>query len=258
MRPIIISMVTIPSQASREFISTKTFEPDANLSPVDKPPKTITELKSDTLREKRIQEWKFSQNIKLEQSILTKRQKEIEQAGRRWWTGQVVAVSLMEPGGQPIAIVDSDEKTLLTVLFSVLAGKYANHHLVAKGGKDFYIPFLTGRALAHDLGLPPQLHNTYPISDIHEIFGRSSMSTQRGNLEDYSFAIGLKKKDNTETSQFLWDQYLLGNDSALNEIKHRCGEEAQVIGEILTRFQKRFVPPTEGKPQPVEQAEIPF
>lgn len=240
MQPIIISLMTVPSDQARGFLEAKTFEPDANLSPIDKPPKAILEIKGDVLREKRLKDWKFAQGIKLEQSVLAKRQKAMEDAGKRWWTARLVAVALKPLDGDPVAISGPKEKPILRQLFELLTDKYTSHTLVAKGGKDFHLPFLTGRAIAHDLGLPPQLYSTYPVNDIHELFGRSAMSTQRGSLEDYAFGIGLKTSDTSESAQYLMDQYALGSETALKQMQVQCSEEVTIISELLKRYTKRF------------------
>ena len=238
--PIIISILTVPTDNARIFLEQKTFEPDANLSPIDSPPKAITEIRGDALREKRLTDWKFQQGIKLEQSVLVKRQKAFDDAGRRWWTARVVAVSLMPIDGKPIAMSGPKEKPILKQLFETLTDKYPGHTLLAKGGADFHIPMLIGRAMAHDFGLPPQLRSNYPVQDVHALFGRSAMSTQRGSLSDYGFGVGLKMNETHESAQYLYDQHQLGSETALEQMQNQCAEEVMVIAELLKRYLKKF------------------
>lgn len=241
-KPLVIAIKTAPNEGADAYINGQRLTPDSQLSPIDKPPRTIMDLKSEATRIKRIADWRAAQAIKLEQSVMQKRQALADKAGLHWWTARTLAIAFVDPmlrGGEPIVVAEEDERLLLSSFFALLTKLYPNHHLTGKS-KDFEVPFLVGRAMALDVGLPNHLFSRYQITDIHEIFGRTTQSSQRSRFQDYAFGLGIKTPDSIDSTTYLFDQTKLGNKKAWEELKNQAGKEAMTMAEIMVRYHKVF------------------
>ncbi len=265
MKPLILTIKTAPGPRTEEFLESQRFLPDANLSPVDKPPRVITDLKNEKIREKRIADWKLAQSLKIEQSILQKRQDAYDKAGLRWWTGKVVAAALVSLTRKtiPVAFAGDDEGELLTALFNAIAG-YKDHYVMGKT-KEFDVPFVVGRALALNIGVPNALFSRYSLADVHEIFGKNTASTQRGKLTEYAFGLGMTVPETFDSPTALIEQLRMGREESAEELRRQASQEAKLVGEIISRYHKVFKPAEaaltlagEDTTPPPEAVEVPF
>lgn len=239
---LVLDIETVPNSRADAWVQKQRISPDPKLNGVDEPPSSIANLKTPELRDQRIAEWKAQQAIKIEQDVAQKRQKLYQSGGLRWWTGQVVCIGTWDQAEDRTAFYSGvDEADVLTRFFSDLAGKYALHVLVGKQSSDFDIPFLVGRAIALNLGVPDRLRPYYPISDVNDIFSRSHSCQQRGKLEDYAWGMGIDGKDGSwEDVLPAYQAAVLGDANALKRIETYCQRDVEITREMWLRFQKAF------------------
>lgn len=253
-KPLILKIKTVAGERAEEWVDAQRWEPDSTLSKVDSPPKAITDIKTPELRENRLAEWREQQALKLEQSVLRKRQLATEKAGLHWWTGKVVSVawvdvSTLEHGGYASP---EDEVACLRWLSVKLATK-PDCYVAGRSSVEFDFPFLVGRYLAHNLPLPRQLRHWGQVKDVHDMFGYKHLGSQRSTLEDYAFGLGLSLSDYQPTTD-LYNQALLGNDEAVGELSRSALSEAKVVAEMY----RRYLTTEEGEPTDFEINGIPI
>lgn len=265
MKPLIISVKTAAGERAQEFIDSQKFTADANLSSVDKPPRVILDLKNEALKNKRIADWKLAQALKIEQSILQKKQDAYDKAGLRWWTGRILSIGVYDPmwtHTQPKVYMGQDEADTIKRFFDYLGNfRLKDNYLVGKS-KDFDLPFLIGRCIALDIGIPDKLFSRYQLGDVSEIFGKTASSTQKGKLSDYAFGVGMAAMESFDSPTFLLERSQLGDDTAWKEIERQTSYEVKVLGEIMRRYHKVYkvtsMETAEVEQEAKEDFEIPF
>lgn len=239
---IMIDIETVPSGRCRDYVGAQDVQPDQRYQS-DQPPTTITNLKSDALREQRLEEWKRDKELKSEQDVAQKRQKLLENGGLKWWTGKVICISSSTPTGTLKTWCGDDEREILTGFFDFLVTECNGYMVGGKQSSDFDIPFLVGRAMALDLGVPDHLRTNYEIRDVNYIFGPSHMSGQRGKLDDYAFGLNIAGKLGHGSD--VYGKYMLaitGDANQWNEIKRYCEQDVTISMEVAKRYSKPFKP----------------
>lgn len=233
----VIDIETVPNEQSHAYYKKKTYEPAANL----KDP------------------------AKIEQSILEKRQKDMDKAALHWWTGKVICIDadLVGGTGRPISksFFGNDEKALLIDFFDWLyeAVQFnSNVILIGKSSDFFDTPYLVGRALAHDLGILQCLRPYRPITDIDQIFSFSSQCEQRSSLSNYAFGLGIDGKTGHGSQvSTMYAEAIMGNENQWQAISAYCAQDNNISKIMLKRWLKHYVP----KNLPVEKPlnpDIPF
>ena len=183
----------------------------------------------------------YKDPAKIEAAIAEKRAKDIDQAALNWWTGAVVCIQA-SAGDEKFAGVDLDEKKLL-LSFGEWLSKHYDKVLVGKSSKTFDVPFLVGRYMAHDLGVPTNLRTVdrFRVTDIDQIFGHSITSGQVSTLSNYAFGLGIKGKSASGNHVAdMVNQYLLGDKTKLTELENYCRQDVAITEEVLRRFLKNF------------------
>lgn len=242
MQAIIFDIETVPNERAEKWVQSQDFPPDPKLNPIDQPPASITGIKTDALREERLKEWKDEQARKLDASIMARRQKAYDDAGLRWWTGKIICISATV-GGERYDFYGDDERELLSK-FCTLLVSLPNHAVCGKQSDDFDIPFLKGRLIAHNLGMPSQLLPDFGRSqqwDVNHIFHRSHYCQQRGKLDDYAWGMaidGKTGKGNEVLSKY--QQAILGDQTKWTEIVEYCRRDVAITVEMFARATKRF------------------
>jgi hypothetical protein len=187
----------------------------------------------------------YKDPAKIEQAILAKRSASLEKAGLKWWTGKVVEICCIDTTGRlpPRHYFGEDEGKLLTAFGAGLTTDFKDHYMIGKSVLDFDFPFLMGRFLAHDLGIPSQLRpdNSYRLTDVDKIFGYSATSGQRGKLDDYAWGLGItgKTSHGSEVGA-LYNRILLGEEGAIQQLKDYCQQDTQIVVEMFRRYAKVF------------------
>lgn len=233
---------TVMNEGAKALFAEKEYKPDPALSSLDEPPQKITELKTPELREARLAEWKVTQAKRLEQSVLDQRQKDFDKAALYWWTGKIICVSCVDEKGETSMWSGIDEKLILSQFFRTLVNVYPRHSLIGKHSQEFDIPYVIGRAMAHDLGLPDHFRLAKePMTDVNRIFSARDSSPQVTSLKNYAFGLGLPPKlgEGSEVSEW-YAQALLGDDSYWEKIQGYCVHDSMLVLDILKRYQKPF------------------
>lgn len=233
---MMLDIETVPAENCRDYIEGLQIFPDAKYQ-AESPPQSILSIKTDELREQRLAEWTANKQHAQEQDVLQKKQKLYETAGLKWWIGKVICICIRHNGNKATWYGD-DEAANLRGLFDYLMD---NPDAVV-GGKqtsDFDIPFLIGRALHHNLGIPHNLRTPYQIRDINFIFGNSHVSGQRGKLSDYAFGIGVKPKTAHGSDMIaMHDQASLTGD--WSNIIDYCSQDVAIASEVFDRYSKEY------------------
>ncbi len=239
MTYVVIDIETAMNERCHEYYKKKTYYPAANLKDPEK----------------------------IKQSILERRQKDMESAALHWWTGKVICLSatVLTPSYKPalpltgpLTLYGHDEKKILSEFFDFLAsleelGKAPQ--IVGKSSDYFDRPFLVGRALALDTGLPRTLRFRDTLSDIDGAFGWSSQCDQRSNLADYAWGLDIPGKTGHGSDVgALYAQIQMGS-AQWSQLTQYCEQDNAITVEFLKRWVKPFIATTVKAAEPIE---IPF
>ncbi len=235
-RYIVVDIETVANETVNAYVSKKKYYPAANL----KDP------------------------AKIEQSVLQKRQADYDNAALQWWTGQVLTIGarvydpFIRMEGAAFAKTSEDEAGLLYAFFDWLTSFPADQFtLIGKSSQDFDFPYLIGRAIARDLGVPDHLRPYGKLIDVDHIFSRSTACTQRTSLANYAWGMGIAGK--LSHGSQVRDMYLQAqlDDTVWDQITDYCVQDVSITTELLKRFMKPFLPTP--KPYAVmTEEEIPF
>lgn len=186
--------------------------------------------------------WKDPQ--KIEQHITEARHEDQQKAALRWWTGQVVCISLRWiHTGRSVTYVGPREENVLRQALDTLSLEAERPFLIGKSADIFDTPFIRGRLLALDLGIPEFLRPYRPVDDLDQIFGFSSRADQRGKLTDYAFGLGISGKTGHGTDVQAWfDRAELGDEAMWGKIAGYCADDNDINFEMLRRWLKPYQP----------------
>ncbi len=234
---VIIDIETVENDRARELYARTTYEADRRL----KDP------------------------AKIEQSIMEKRQKDMDKAPLHWWTGKVICICANVIGleEKPKTFMGDDERELLMSFFDWLDHVWRRTHgytLIAKSGEFFDFPFLIGRAMSCDIGIPDILRPRRSIADIDHIFSFSSQCDQRSNLNNYAFGLNIAGKTGHGSQVAgLYSQIMMGDQDKWNDIGRYCASDTDIASEILRRYLKVYITRNELEPEKIiPEAQIPF
>jgi hypothetical protein len=196
---------TVPNDRAAAYFAAKTYQPDGRLT----------------------------DPVKIQASIEEKRAKDAEKAGLYWWTGKVCCLSLQSLEQQDSGTFHGeDEAELLCQVFDLLK---ADDKLLGKSSEYFDSPFLVGRCLALDIGVPEFLRPYRPIQDIDHIFSFSSQCDQRSNLANYAHGLGIEGK-NGHGSEVAG----LYNEKKWDELRDYCRQDVAIVAEMYRRWKKPY------------------
>lgn len=195
---------TIPNDRAKAYFAAKVYEPAANLKDPEK----------------------------IAANIAEKRAKDAEKAALHWWTGKVVCISVRTVDGKDSGTFSGlDEVQILRAFFDAVG----SNHVIGKSGDYFDTPFLVGRALANDIGVPGFLRPHRPIQDVDHIFSFSSQCDQRSNLANYAFGMGIEGKNGHGS-----EVAALVEAGKWDELRAYCEQDVAIIAEMLRRWNKVY------------------
>lgn len=203
---------TVPNERAEQYFAMKEYQPDARLTD---PAKILADVEK-------------------------KRNAEATKAGLYWWTGKVVCICA-KASDAVFQMVGDDEETLLRGFFD-WADARPDSILVGKSSADFDGPFVTGRVLALDLGVPTCLrrNRTGLISDVDQIFSHSHACAQRSNLENYAWGLGMPGKNGKGS-----EVANMAAGGKWREIADYCANDVEITAEMMRRYltvyEKRIV-----------------
>ncbi len=174
---------------------------------------------------------------KIERYILNAKAKDLDKTALHWTTGKIICICAIDPILQKgFTFSGDDERKILTQFFSLLETGYGS--LVGKNSDTFDIPYIVGRAMALDLGLPRTLQHA--VTDVDKIFGWSAATTQRANLNRYAFGLGIDTKTSHGSKvQSVYRNIVQGRES-WKVLEEYCMQDVKITAEILTRYYKPF------------------
>lgn len=179
------------------------------------------------------------------------RAKDRKNAALHWWTGLVTCVGVGDLNKNvrtfsfagivnrqvvdPIEVL-SVEKTLLVDLFKHLE-ENPGVELIGKRSRDFDIPYLIGRAMAHDIGIPLALrqHEPNKLLDIEHIFSTSRSCGQVCSLNDMAWGLGIDAKLGKGTDALDWFR-----EGLYDKIDTYCAGDVRITAEVFKRYNKVF------------------
>lgn len=173
----------------------------------------------------------YKDPLKIAEAIAEKRKKDVERAALFWWTGRIICICAQLPDGQMVTAAGDNEKEVLCEFFNKVP---ADAWMIAKSGDYFDIPYLVGRALYHDIGIPDWLRPTRPVQDVNHIFG-FARTDQVTSLADYAFGLAIAGKlaDGADVA----GMYAEGR---WDDIKSYCAQDVAIAAEIMKRWVKTY------------------
>lgn len=173
-------------------------------------------------------------NLKDPQKIQEAVDKKKNQAGLHWWTGKVIAIGAEVPGYEPICFM-GDEFTILNKFRDWLYDVDGFHcmSLLGKSSSGFDIPFLIGRYMVYDCGIPKHLMKDRVIQDVDHMFSYSQSCSQVSRLEDYAWGLGIKGKS-SEGSKV---QEMYDNEQHF-DIRDYCLQDVKIVAQMAKRYRE--------------------
>ena len=238
---LVLDIETAANRESIERVELETIQPDSKLSRTDKPPKKILAIKGGELKAQELAKWIAAQEKRLKASVTMKRAKKRDRLGLHWTTLKIVCIVVIDSSTlRRIRFIGKPEKELLRGLFSALLIDFPHHTLIGKNSSDFDLPVILGRALVHNIGLPPHLHSNRPITDINRLFG-VGRAPQTAALEEYAWALGIPGKLGKGTDVEGWHESAEQGDAEAEKLLcDYCEQDALIVLEMLKRYEKPF------------------
>jgi hypothetical protein len=216
MNYLVVDIETVPNERAEAFFAQKSYEPAANLKDPEK----------------------------IAASIASKRHADIEKAALYWWTGKIVCISANDPvTRQKRSFAGKDERDVIKGFFDFITKERPHAVLTGKQTKDFDFPYLVGRALALDIGIPQQLRISPPISDVNLIFGFSSSSSQqRTSLANYAWGLEIQGKSGHGSNvKSMFDLACIDiSADPWRAIREYCEQDTEIVAEMLRRYSKSY------------------
>ena len=174
---------------------------------------------------------------KIKASVESQREKDIDKAALHWWLSKIICICAITYDTRfTKTFSGDDERLLLKEFFTHLENNGPYVQLVGKSSISFDIPFLVGRALALNLGLPDCLRqNIEKITDVDQLFSRFRMCSQITSLSNYAFGLGIEGKLAKGG-----DVAKMHEEERWDEIEQYCRRDTEIVCEMIKRYQKPF------------------
>lgn len=242
---LIFDIETVATDKAKEFVQGKTYELPGNIKPLDSWPVRFNAVKDDDIREGHIQDWQEEQRKKIKSHVTLKQLKDLEDAALNWWMSKVCSIAwvCVDPIDNEIVerevCTSKDEQEILHKFFTYLEG-YKNdiNGIIGKNSVFFDCPYLVGRAIANDIGIPHHLRTSISkLGDIDQIFGvMSSRNSGITRLKNYAFGLGIDGKlgDGAGVEKL----YESGNLKQLADYNMR---DVEIVAEMYCRWNKAYL-----------------
>ena len=156
-------------------------------------------------------------------------------AGLTWWTGQVRSFCIQQPGYDACYYQHENENQVLCKLRDYLYeyNKLDDLCLIGKSIVDFDIPFLIGRYLKYDQGIPKPFMISGQIRDVDHMFSRSRACGQVSSLKNYAWGLGISgKMGSGDQVQAMVDELRFEELEAYNK------QDVRIVLEMLRRYRE--------------------
>jgi predicted PolB exonuclease-like 3'-5' exonuclease len=163
--------------------------------------------------------------------------KQFYKSGLCWWTGKVCCITAKSVDGSVSFLqVHEDEKKLLTNFaeFIVFATqKFGATNFIGKSSKGFDFPFLVGRYMANDIGVPKTFMMKRQIVDVDEIFSQYGKNGQVTNLQNYAWGLNIAGKTVSNGAEMIGEWLEAKQYEILLEY---CDQDTSIVLEMLKRY----------------------
>lgn len=179
---------------------------------------------------------RLKDEAKIKADIEKKREADKAKAGLSWWTGRVASIAWAgwDKPERVFKFANVDEQAIIEIFFNEIQSKFGTPRLLGKNSYTFDEPFLVGRCIALNIGVPPFLKQS-GLSDVDSFFGKGSMCSQKTKLENYAWGMGIDGKTNKGSEvQAMWDA------DKLKEISDYNAEDVRITMELAKRYYKDF------------------
>lgn len=176
----------------------------------------------------------YKDPLKIAAKELENREKLRDKLALHWWTGRVVLICASVED-QTFSFIHEDEIKLLHMFGRFLKDNQVST-LIGKSSAEFDIPFLVGRYIANDMGVPNLLqpYGNKTIQDIDQWFGHRS--SQQSTLENYAWGMGIRGKTASYKKVAEWWEKFLANDAdSLNSLVTYCKQDVAIVSEFIKR-----------------------
>jgi len=178
---------------------------------------------------------------KIEADIAAKRQAIIDKAGLHWWTGFICCIGAKNiENSECFSVCDNDEKSILERFFMWLQAQRPVSKemptLIGKSSADFDAPFVVGRAMAHDIGVPMEFRR-FKYADIDHIFGYGHGASQTTSLNNYAWGLGMEGKLDGMSGADVAGLFAAGE---YEKIRKYCMQDVELTAAIWERYLKVF------------------
>jgi predicted PolB exonuclease-like 3'-5' exonuclease len=183
----------------------------------------------------------YKDKEKIEQYILNAKAKDLEQAGLHWWTGKIICIGCYDMlSNTEWFFYGDDEQKILVDFFTLLeTNSYTN--IIGKSSSDFDIPFIIGRTLRHNIGLPTILRRTN-LDDVNKMFSFSKTSSQISSLANYAWGLEIEGKlGHGSQVQTMYNLAMLGDNKQWQDIANYCKRDVMIVVEMVNRYYKCFI-----------------
>ena len=241
---ILYDIETVATERARELVGSKVYDVPKTYLPTGEMPATIAKIKSDELREEKYEAWKVKQREKIRNYVKVQQLKDLEKAALHWWMSKIVSIAWNfvhdETGELVTAGVktsDNETEVISHFLNAAMNSAYRVSRVIGKNSKNFDTPYLIGRLLALDLGVPSFLRaKVTPMGDVDEMFGSlSAKNSQITSLENYAFGLGIKGK--LATGSGVESMYKSG---AFKDISAYNVQDVEIIGDMYRRWSRPY------------------
>ena len=241
---ILYDIETVATDRARELVGSKVYDVPKTYLPTSEMPATIANIKSEEKRNIKYAEWQVKQRKKIESYVQVQQLKDLEKAALHWWMSKVVSIAwnhVHDETGEVITAgvrTGEDECDVISAFINTaMDSAYRVSRVVGKNAKNFDHPYLIGRLLALDLGIPDFLRaRVSAMGDINEIFGSlSAKNCQITSLENYAFGLGIAGK--LSTGSGVESMYKAG---AFDDIKKYNVRDVEIIAEMWRRFMRPY------------------
>ena len=242
---VIFDIETVTSDKSRQFVEEKVYDLPKNfLSPSDEPA-FIKHMGDSDKKQAKYMAWQDEQREKIRRYVKTQQMRDLEKAALHWWQSKICSIAwahVHEESGEIISrgVKAGPQEDMVIKLFfdAALNSPYRVARVIGKNSKNFDTPYLIGRCIALNLGLPPFLRSRISsFGDIDEIFGSlSARNSQITTLANYAFGLDITGKTGSALSVETF--YRNQNFEAISDYNIH---DVEIVYEMYRRYKKEYV-----------------
>jgi len=174
--------------------------------------------------------------LKYKDKIAESINKQFNMCGLKWWVGKVCGITAKTESKEFIFNQHCEDERDILCNFAVTVNRLSAEttvNLVGKSSGSFDFPFLVGRYMKHDLGIPEQLMVRQVINDVDQIFAPYGRNNQTSSLSDYAWGLNIAGKLDGQTGAMVQGWYDAGD---FDKIKEYCEQDVNIVFEMVRRY----------------------